>query len=180
MNKKVSITLICIALVAMSFALIQTWNITEGTKITFKIKTTFGTIDGSIGGLKGTVSFDPNDLPASSMNVTLDLATISTGIGKRDKDIKDEEVWFDIAKYPKISFKSASVTKTPTGYLVDGTLTIKGVAKKIQIPFTFADAAGGGTFTGSLNLNRIDYGIGKSSAMVKDDVEVTIIVPVKK
>ena len=102
------------------------------------------------------------------------------GIGKRDKDIKDEEVWFDIAKYPKITFKSNSVTKTPTGYLVDGTLTIKGTAKKVQMPFTFADAAGGGTFTGSLNLNRTEYNVGKSSGLVKDDVEVTIIVPVKK
>jgi polyisoprenoid-binding protein YceI len=165
---------------AMSFALVQNWNIADGNKITFKIKSALGMVDGSIGGLKGTVSFDPNDLPHSNLDVTLDLATVTTGIGKRDKDIKDEETWFNIAKYPNIAFKSAVVTKTPTGYSVDGTLTIKGTAKKVQIPFTFADAASGGTFIGTLKLNRLDYGVGKSTVMVKDTVDVMIAVPVKK
>ena len=180
MNRKISIALICVALAAMSFALVQNWNISESNKITFKIKSALGMVDGSIGGLKGTVSFDPNDLPHSNLDVTLDLATITTGNGKRDKDIKEETSWFDMAKYPKIAFKSDAVTKTAAGYTVDGTLNIKGTAKKVQIPFTFADAAGGSTFTGTLKLNRLDYGLGKSTMMVKDTVDVVITVPVRK
>ena len=180
MIKKFSIALICIAILAMSFALVQNWNIADNNIITFKIKSALGMVDGSIGGLKGTVSFDPNNLPSSNLDVSLDLATVKTGNNKRDKDIKEEDEWFDIKKFPKIAFKSSSVVKTATGYTVDGTLTIKGTAKKVQIPFTFTDAAGGGTFVGSLKLNRLDYNVGKSTMMVKDDVEVTITVPVKK
>ena len=180
MNSKISITLICMAAMVMSFALVQNWNIADSSKISFKIKSALGIVDGSIGGLKGTVSFDPNDLSHSNLDVTLDLAPITTGNGKRDKDIKEETTWFDSAKYPKLAFKSAAVTKTTGGYSVDGTLTIKGTAKKVQIPFTFADAAGGGTFTGTLKLNRLDYGVGKATMMVKDTVDVTITVPVKK
>ena len=180
MIRKFSIAFICIAALAMSFAMIQNWNITEGNKVAFKIKSALGSVDGTVGGLKGTVSFDPADLAASNMDVTLDLATISTGNNKRDKDIKEEETWFDIAKYPKIAFKSSSVTKSANGYTLDGTLTIKGVAKKIQIPFTFSDGAGGGNFVGALKINRLNYNVGKSTMMVKDDVEVTITVPVKK
>lgn len=180
MIKKFSIAFICIALLAMSFALVKNWNVTDNNRITFKIKSALGGVDGSIGGLKGTVSFDPADLGSSNMDVTLDLATINTGNNKRDKDIKEEDTWFDIAKYPKIAFKSSSVTKTGSGYALDGTLTIKGVAKKVQIPFSFTEAEGGGVFVGTLKLNRLDYNVGKSTMMVKDDVEVVINVPVKK
>jgi polyisoprenoid-binding protein YceI len=180
MIKKFSIALIGVAVLAMSFSMIQNWNIAESHKIAFKIKSAMGMVDGTIGGLKGTVSFDAADPARSSMNVTLDLATVTTGNAKRDKDIKEEDTWFDIAKYPKIAFKSNSVSKTAAGYTVDGQLTIKGTEKKVQIPFTFVDAATGGTFVGALKLNRLDYKVGKSSVMVKDTVEVTIKVPVRK
>lgn len=180
MIKRFSIAFVCIACLAVSFAMVQNWNIGAGNKISFKIKSALGLVDGTVGGLKGTIAFDPKDLGSSKMDVTVDLATIVTGINKRDKDIKDETSWFDIKQYPVIGFKSTSVTKTNNGYLVDGTLTIKGTAKKVQIPFTFADGADGSTFTGSLKLNRLDYKVGPSSVMVKDTVDVTILVPAKK
>lgn len=173
---KISITLIFIGCIAMSSAQVQNRSITDGSKITFKI----GLVSGSIGGLKGTVAFDPNDLAHSSMDVTLDLSTIATGISKRDKDIKEEAVWFNTAKFSNISFKSSSVTKAGSAYMAEGTLTMKGVAKKVQIPFTFSDAGGSGTFTGYLKLNRLDYGVGMSTFLVSNNVGVMIVVAVKK
>jgi len=111
-------------------------------------------------------------------------STIITGNGKRDKDIKDEASWFDIAKYPRITFKSSGVTTSDGDYMqmyfVNGNLTIKGISKKVTIPFTFNKTESGGTFKGTLKLNRLDYGIYKSTMLVKDTVEVTITVPVKK
>ena len=181
MIKQFSIAGIIIAFLAMSFAMVQNWKIADNNKaVTFKIKSMLGTVDGSVGGLKGTISFDPTDIQNSKMDVTLDLSTIKTGIDKRDKDIKEEETWFDIAKYPLIAFKSSRVTKTGAGYVLDGTLTIKGVSKKAQIPFTFSDTGGKGAFIGTLKLNRLDFNVGKSSSAVKDDVEVSINVPVTK
>jgi polyisoprenoid-binding protein YceI len=176
MTRKFLILLISIVCIALSFAQAQNRSIADGSKITFKI----GWVSGSIGGLKGTVAFDPNDLAHSSMDVTLDLSTIATGISKRDKDIKEEAVWFNAAKFPIISFKSTGVTRTGASYIVEGMLTMKGVAKKVQIPFTYADGGGSGTFTGSLKLNRLDYGVGMSTILVSNNVAVTIIVAVKK
>jgi polyisoprenoid-binding protein YceI len=57
---------------------------------------------------------------------------------------------------------------------------MKGTKKKINIPFTFAAAPDGGTFVGNMKLDRLDFNVGKSTMMVKDSVEVTITVPVKK
>lgn len=180
MIKKFSIALVCIACLAVSFALVQNWNIGSDNKISFKIKSALGMVDGTVGGLKGTVSFDPNDLLSSKMDVTIDLSTIVTDVSKRDKDIKYETSWFDIKNYPVMAFKSGNVSKTASGYILDGTLTIKGTAKKVQIPFTFTESAGGGTFNGTLKLDRLDYKVGPSSVMVKDTVDVVINVPVKK
>ena len=181
MIKQFSIAGIIIAFLAMSFAMVQNWKIADNNKaVTFKIKSMLGTVDGSVGGLKGTISFDPSDIQNSKMDVTLDLSTIKTGIDKRDKDIKEEEVWFDVAKYPLIEFKSSSVTKKNDGYIVDGILTMKGVSKKTQIPFSFSKTEVGASFVGTLKLNRLDYNVGKSSSAVKDDVEVSINVPVTK
>jgi len=176
MIKKFSIAMVLLAGLIMSFALISNWNITGGSEISFKL----GMVAGSIGGLKGSIAFDPGDPTNSNMDITLDLSTITTGNGMRDKDIKNESVWFDSAKFPKIAFKSSSVTQTATGYLVEGTLTMKGISKKIQIPFKFAHKENEGTFIGTFTLNRLDYGVGKSSILVKDSVEVLIAVPVKR
>lgn len=180
MIKRFSIAFVCIAGLAVSFAMVQNWNIGGGNKISFKIKSALGMVDGTVDGLKGTLSFDPNDLPSAKMDVTLDLSTIVTGISKRDKDIKYETSWFDIKQYPVIGFKSESISKSGSGYVANGTLTIKGTAKKVQIPFTFTDGAAGSTFVGSLKLNRLDYKVGSSTVMVKDTVDVVITVPAKK
>jgi len=179
MIKRFSIALICLAVLAMSFVLIQNWNIAPSNTVTFKITAMVGNVNGSIGGLKGTVSFDPQDLKGSNLDVSLDVSSIKTGNGKRDKDIM-AETWFNTTQYPTITFKSNGISKTTSGYNVDGTLTIKGVAKKAQIPFTFAQSPDGGTFTGTLHLNRLDYGVGKETKMVGNDVDVVITVPVKK
>ena len=180
MVRQFIIAFICIGILSMSFGVLQHIDITEGYNVSFKIKDLAGTLDGSVSGLKGKMAFDPKNLSATVMDVTLDLSTIKTGIAKRDKDIKTEKVWFDIAKYPVIAFKSNTVSKSATGYLADGMLTMKGVSKKVQIPFIYNETATGGTFSGSLKLDRLDYGVGKSSIMVKDSVEVTITVPVKR
>jgi hypothetical protein len=163
MIKRFSIAFVCIAGLAVSFAMVQNWNIGGGNKISFKIKSALGMVDGTVDGLKGTLS-----------------STIVTGISKRDKDIKYETSWFDIKQYPVIGFKSESISKSGSGYVANGTLTIKGTAKKVQIPFTFTDGAAGSTFVGSLKLNRLDYKVGPSTVMVKDTVDVVITVPAKK
>ena len=180
MVRQFFISAFVIAFLAMSFVVLQNWHISDNNAITFKIKSMLGTVDGTVGGLKGAIAFDPNDVKNSTVDVTLDLSTIKTGMDKRDKDIKEEAAWFDVAKYPLIAFKSSSVTKNASGYIVDGTLTIKGISKKAQIPFTFGETAGNGNFTGTLKINRLDFNVGKPSSAVKDDVEVSINVPVKK
>lgn len=176
MIKKISIVIALFSALFMPFAQAQSGTVADNSTITYRVKSLAGPVNGSVSGLKGKITFDPANLQSSSIDVSVDPATIKSGLSLRDKDLKNEAVWFDVVKYPAATFKSTSVTKTATGYLADGTITLKGKDHKIQVAFTQSND----TYTGSFKINRLDYGIGKSSGLVKDDVEITFNITVKK
>lgn len=142
------------------------------------------TVHGSIYKAAGTVIWDDSDVSKSSVDATLDATTISTGVEARDNHLKSPD-FFDVAKFPTITFKSTSVTKTADGLKVSGNLTLHGVTKPVTLdvsdisPVT-PNAMKKGTFsrglTASTTIDRHDYGItgGMADAMVGNDVKVTI------
>ena len=156
---------------AFTIKVSQDWKIADN----YSIKFDGGDPSGSFGGLKGGISFDPSDLDNSKLNVSLDVASINTGNGMKNTHAKSPK-WFDAEKYPTISFVSSSISKTSSGYDSKGTLTMHGIQKQIEIPFTFAN----NTFSGSIQVNRLDYNIntdepnhGASSFKVDITVPVT-------
>ncbi len=150
------------------------WKIADG----YSVKFTSDDPSGVFTSLKGDISFDANDLSSSKFNVTIDVNSINMGNGMKNSKSKNED-WFDVAKYPTIIFTSSKVSKTATGYEATGTITIKGVQKPLTIPFTFAN----NTFTGSFNINRLDYGVGTDKGMsghASSVLKVAVSVPVTK
>ncbi|HTB30543.1 MAG TPA: YceI family protein [Bacteroidia bacterium] len=150
------------------------WKIASG----YSVKFTSPDPSGAFTSVKGDISFDPNDLASAKFNVTVDVNSIATGNGMKNIKAKNE-TWFNTDKYPTITFVSSKVTKTASGYQVDGTLTMHGVAKQISIPFTFAN----NTFTGSFSVNRIEYGVGNDEGMnahASNDLKIDLSVPVTK
>ena len=168
------------ALVA-GLAFATSWNVdSANAKVTFKIKGIFGTVNGSFTGLKATIKFDEGDLPGSSVQASIDPATVSTGSGLRDRHLKSEEEWFNPAKYPTISFKSQKIEKDANGYKAIGDLTMKGVTKPTEIPFTFTPSGGTGVFKGQFTIKREDFNLGKPGGSVGDVATINLEVPVKK
>lgn len=143
----------------------------------YSIKFSATEAEGIIKGLKGTVSFDENDLASSSFNVSADVNTINTGNGMKNKHAKGDD-WLNAEKFPTIKFVSSSIEKTDKGYKSEGKLTLKGVTKTISIPFTFTKAGKGGTFKGSFTIKRQDYNITKDG--VGDNIKIELLIPVKK
>ena len=149
----------------------QDWKIADAAFVKFD----GGDPSGQFGGMKGTISFDPNDLTSSKFDVTIDVATINTGNGMKNTHAKSEK-WFDAEKYPIIEFTSSAIAETADGYETKGTLNMHGVQKEMDIPFTFQD----NTFKASFTINRLDYNIntaepnhGASSFKVEISVPVT-------
>ncbi|HXB11015.1 MAG TPA: YceI family protein [Bacteroidia bacterium] len=174
--KNIKPGLILAGLVLMALPVFsQSWKIdTSKASIKFVTSGPFGEVDGSLAGLKGTITFDPNSPEKGSMEVTLNPNTIESGVGMRNTHLKEKEEFFNTAKYPLISFKSKQLKKSANGYTVTGDLTIKTVTKSIDIPFSFDKTATGGTFKGSFVMDSHDYTVNDSSKKVTVNLEVPV------
>jgi len=80
----------------------------------------------------GTVTLDEKDPSRSSVEVTIDVATINTREDKRDAHLKSAD-FLDVEKHPKITFRSTKVEKAGDGYKVTGDLTMHGVTKPVVL-----------------------------------------------
>lgn len=120
---------------------------------------------GSMGGMKGTVIYDPKDPSKDSVEVTLDVATINTNNQKRDDQLKTD--FFDQPHFPQIIFKSTKVWKDNSGKLqMIGNLTIKGHTKPVTLAIegpspAVKDAQGRTKIAASATtkINRTDFDI---------------------
>ncbi|MEO5999679.1 MAG: YceI family protein [Chitinophagaceae bacterium] len=150
-------------------------------KVTFTVKGPFGTVNGSFSGLKTEVKFDENDLTGSSVTASIETASVSTGIGLRNRDLRKKDEWLNTDKYPQITFHSKKIEKTSAGFKAVGDLTIKGITKPIEIPFTFSSKEDTGLFKGQFSIKREDFQVGsKTGGSVGSSITLILEVPVKK
>ena len=90
-------------------------------------------VKGEFDRLSGTVDFDPANPSAASVDVNIEVASISTRDPRRDQDMQSPR-FFDAATYPSITFKSRQVTPLGNGaFEVTGDLTLRGVTKEISL-----------------------------------------------
>jgi polyisoprenoid-binding protein YceI len=164
-----------------AFIFAGNWTVdTANAKVMFAIKGPFGTVHGDFSGLKATIDFDEKNPGSGSISASIDPKTIATGIGLRNKHLRSEEQFFNTDKYPEIAYHSKKIEKTGNGYKAIGELTIKGVTRPVEIPFTFTPRDGGGLFKGQFVIKREDFNIGKQGGSIGDEVTVDLEVPVKK
>lgn len=130
---------------------------------------------------------DEKDITKSTVKAVIKTASIKTGIDARDNHLKTAD-FFDAEKYPEITFQSTSVRKKGKGFVASGDLTMRGVTKQIDLPFTATGIVrdNGGTILGyhaHMTLNRRDYGINwenkNSPTYVGDNIDVDIDVITK-
>ncbi|HEY8930880.1 MAG TPA: YceI family protein [Mucilaginibacter sp.] len=147
--------------------------------ITFKIKNIGISTGGSFGGLQADVKFNPADLAGSSIQASVETATINTDNNSRDEHLRSED-FFDVAKYPKITLKSTSFKhRSGDNYTGKFDLTMKNKTQSVDIPFTAAQSNGATTFKGSFKINRRDFGVGSNSFTLSDEVIVSIDTEIK-
>ncbi|RJE74145.1 YceI family protein [Reichenbachiella sp. MSK19-1] len=131
----------------------------------------FNTVEGTFTGMKGSISFDSKAPSNGSFDVCIEANTVNTDNQKRDEHLRSED-FFYVEKFPVICFRSKKIAKKPEGYLVSGTLTMRGISHEVEIPFGFTD----GVFKGALTLDRTDYKVGDDgSIVVGEEVALEII-----
>ena len=97
----------------------------------------------------------------------------------RNRDLQKEK-YLNAEKYPSFNFRSEKIQKSGTGYKAIGSLTIKGVTKPVEIPFSFSEKGNAGVFKGSFTILRQDYGIGSAGGSIGSKVSIDLEIPVTK
>jgi len=141
---------------------------------------TVSTVNGRFNNFEGKILFDDKDVSKSSVKVNIKTASINTDNTSRDNDLRSAN-YFDVEKFPEITFQSKSVEKKGNDYVAHGTLTIKGVSKDVDLPFELKgpiDAGKNGKVMGAhagLTVNRQDFGITKApAAMIGNEVKIDL------
>lgn len=140
------------------------------------------------GKVTGTVVFDEDNPEASSVSVTIPVDAVDSGVDALDDHFKSAD-FFDVAKYPNMTFESTSVKRTGanTG-IVTGNLTVKDVTKPVTLDVTFnfsgehplgpfIDSYKGAyytAFSAQTRLLRSDFGLGLYVPLTSDDIDITI------
>ncbi|GEA86400.1 YceI family protein [Cellulomonas cellasea] len=141
-------------------------------------------VRGTVAVTSGTVVVG-EDLDSTSVTVSLDPATISTGDAGRDGHLKTAD-FFDVEKFGEWSFASTAVRPTGSGYVIVGDLTIHGVTREVELATEFNGSAVdpfGNTragFEATTTISRKDFGLTWNAALeaggvlVSDKVVITI------
>ena len=168
---------------ASSFAQTSTWkNDKMHSKLTFTVTHLMvSDVDGLFKNFDVTITSSKANFSDAVFELTADVSSINTEVDMRDNDLKSAN-FFDVATYPKITFKSTSIQ--PAGqnkYKLTGNLTMHGVTKPVMMDLWYR-----GTIQNSMNkrddagfkltgtLKRSDFNIGSQmpSAVVSDEIEI--------
>lgn len=163
-------------------AQVQTWKIDPNhTAAQFSVRHMgISTVRGAFTKVSGSVDYDPSNPAKSSAEATIEAASVDTRVETRDNDLRSPN-WFDVAKYPTITFKSKSVQAAGQGKLkITGDLTIHGVTKEVVLdvdgPSAPVTDPKGNSHVGAsatTTVKRTDFGVG-TNPMVGDDITITI------
>jgi polyisoprenoid-binding protein YceI len=130
------------------------------------------------------IRFDPADLAHSSVTVTVDVASAATGSSDRDQALPGSD-FFAATKFPRAIYQANSFRKTdPDHYLAIGTLTMRGVSKPLNLPFTLSIVGPTARMTAQTAINRLAFGVGqnewKATTTLPDAVRLSIAVTARK
>jgi polyisoprenoid-binding protein YceI len=143
------------------------WNIDNAhTSADFAVRHMMVTnVRGTFTELGGVINFDPTEPANSNVDVTINAASVNTGVADRDNHLRSAD-FFEVEKYPNIIFKSTEVKVTgEESAKITGDLTIRDVTKSVVLDVEFLGVVAspfGDTrvgFEASTKINREDFGL---------------------
>lgn len=141
----------------------------------------YSILNGRFNDFAGTMNWDKADPASAAIELTIKPASIDSNWAERDKHLRSDE-FLDVEKFPEASFKSTKYTGDATGGTLEGTLTLHGVSKPIQIAVRAigeGDDPWGGYragFTGTTTLKRGDFGISYNLGPAAETMEMDLFI----
>ena len=164
------------------------WKIDPNHSSTrFEIRHLFSKVQGDFTQFSGTLEYDSANPAAAKVETKIVASSINTNNEHRDGDLKSEN-FFDVAKYPEITFTSTKVEKVDSGLKVTGDLTMHGVTKPVVLdveilgtgPHPMIKGGQVAGFAAHTKIDRKDFGItwnktlDSGGTLLGDDVDITL------
>jgi len=174
----------------MALAQTSTWvSDPNHSEVDFTVKhMSLSNVHGRFGGVKGSIVLNQEDISKSTVNFTIDVTTVDTGVSMRDNDLKSPN-YFDVAQFPTATFTSTGVSVSAGHLTVTGNLTLHGVTKPVTLDVEGPTGPINGMgnkqhegYSATTTLNRKDFGVGAKTpdGMVSDQVKLSIDLDVAK
>jgi polyisoprenoid-binding protein YceI len=170
------------------YAQTSTWKIDPAhSSVNFEIShMTVSHVHGSLTNVNGIVELNDKDITKSSVEATIDTSTVSTGVVMRDNTLKSDN-FFNVQKYPQITFRSSSLRRNKGTVQLLGNLTLNGVTRSVTLdlygpspPQTMSGKTiSGFSATGLIRRSDFTFGASKFNTVIGDDVKFTIDVEIE-
>ena len=146
----------------------------------FNVETKKGTVNftydegtkGTLGDVSATIKFDVSDLSKGSISGTVNVSTLDTKNGMRNKHLKGED-YFDSENYPTMTFESTSISESGGVFTIKGKLKIKTTEKEVIFKATNEE----GKLLFTTVIYGLDYGVAISKKREKKKIEIFIEIP---
>ncbi|MBI2795199.1 MAG: YceI family protein [Gemmatimonadetes bacterium] len=154
----------------------KAWTVDRAhSEINFSAEARFLSAHGYFGAWEAEVRFVPEDVPASTVKITIDVKSITTRNDRRDNHLKSND-FFAADSFPTITFVSRRIAAAGDDrWEITGDLTMRGVTREIVVPTQLAFAEGNRRrFKGTFTLNRMPFGVKYLGTInrVSEEVEV--------
>lgn len=145
-------------------------------------------VRGTFSNPTGTVMLDDKDITKSSVEATINTSTVNTNTDARDKHLKSPD-FFDVEKFPTMTFKSTSLSNAGGKLSLTGNLTLNGVTKPVTLALDGPAApqkgprgvtVSGFSATGTIHRTDFNFGSKYSAPALGDDVQLTIDIEMDK
>jgi polyisoprenoid-binding protein YceI len=156
------------------------------SEVTFQVRHLLTKVRGRFSDFEGTIDYNESDPTRSSVNVTIQAASVDTNERDRDNHLRSAD-FFDVETFPTLTFSNRSITgKGDDRFDVAGDLTIRGVTRPVTFVVTFLGKAKDPwgneriAFEADATINRKDYGLNWNAALetggflVGDEVKISL------
>jgi polyisoprenoid-binding protein YceI len=163
----------------LAMAAPATWVVDKAaSRLTFTSTVSGQAFTGRFARWDAAIHFDPKDPAHSDVTATIDVTSAATGSGDRDAELPDQD-WFWTSHFPRASYVAHGFQAAGPGrYVAVGVLTIRGVAKPLNLPFALAINGAAAHMTGAIALNRLAFGVGQGEWAATDTVPANVTVNV--
>jgi len=136
----------------------------DGSQLGFHATSRLANADGRFTRFSGEVLADPADLASGRVRVSIEAASIETGIGRRDNHLRSEGFLY-VERFPTITFESTRVERDGGHLVLMGRLSIRGVTREVRVPVEVSVADGRLEARGRFDINREDFGVSYDSML---------------